>query len=594
MKNFFTVFFSSLLGVIIATVLVGLIFVFSITGAIKDAFGGKDELPYFPKAKTVLLLDFSGQVRDRETNNPFRDFDFANDEKLSLDLILENLKKAKQDTSVKGLYLKMGNGDGGFATVEEIRNAVLDFKQAGKFVVAYGEVYGQKSYYLASAADKIFLNPQGNLDFKGLSAQIMFYKKALENLNVEVQVFRHGKYKSAVEPFFLDKMSENNRQQTEAFLNSIWASVTNGISKQRGISAEELNRMADNLEIQNAQDALNKKLVDGLKYDDEVQSFLKEKLGLNEKDKIAFAKMSNYKRALKKGIDLAKKEKGKIAIIYAIGQIESGEGSDEVIGSDRIAKAIRQARLDSSVKAIVLRVNSPGGSALASDVMWREVVLAKRAKPFVVSMGDVAASGGYYISCAADRIFAQPNTITGSIGVFGIMPNAQKLFREKLGIYIDTVNTNKHSDVGSLFRGVSAEEGAYIQKGVEDVYQVFISRVAEGRRITTAEVDSIGQGRVWSGTDAIKIKLVDELGGLDKAIQYAASKANMSEGEYSLTDLPAKKNPLEKLFGKVEEDMEARILSRRLGQQVEYVNHIKYLLNAKGVQARLPFDFIVY
>ncbi len=281
-------------------------------------------------------------------------------------------------------------------------------------------------------------------------------------------------------------------------------------------------------------------------------------------------------------------------MIYAIGEIESGEGNDEKIGSDRIAKAIREARMDSSIKAIVLRVNSPGGSALASDVMWREVTLAKKVKPFIVSMGDVAASGGYYISCAADRIFAQPNTITGSIGVFGLLPNAQKLFREKLGIYIDTVNTNKHSDLGTLFRNADAHESEFIQQGVEEVYGVFIKRVSEGRGITTAEVDSIGQGRVWSGTDAVKIKLVDELGGLENAIRYAATKANLKEDEYSLVALPKAKNPLEELFNKTEEDLEARIISDRLGAKAAYVKQYQYLLNVKGVQARLPFEMIVY
>ena len=591
MKNFLTVFFSSLLGVIISSLLIGLIFVFSIVSVIEKALGGKEQETFVPKSKSVLVLDFSKPISERKSDNPFQSFDFSEGEKLSLDMVLMNLRKAKSDTAIKGLYLKMGGGEGGFATLEEIRNAILDFKKAGKFIVAYGEVFNQKSYFLASAADKIFMNPQGGMELKGLSAQIMFFKSALEKLNVEVQVFRHGKFKSAVEPFFLDKMSENNRAQTEAFLNSIWNSIVTGIAQQRGITNDEINRMADNMMIRKPEDAVKYKLVDGLKYEDEVQLFMREKLGLKPETNFSLVKMSEYKRA---GKELTKTDaKNKIAIIYAVGEIESGEGDDETIGSDRIARAIREARLDSSIKAIVLRVNSPGGSALASDVMWREVTLAKKAKPFIVSMGDVAASGGYYISCAADRIFAQPNTITGSIGVFGIMPNAQRLLSERMGINIDTVNTNKHSDMGTMFRKLDATESEVMQQSVEDVYQTFISRVAEGRKIAKDNVDSIGQGRVWSGADGLKIKLVDEIGGLEKAIQYAASKVKLKEGEYKMISLPKKSNPVEKILKNFEGDLDAKI-QQKLGKEVEYLYHIRRLLNAKGVRARLPYDVIVY
>ena len=591
MKNFLTVFFSSLLGVIISTLLIGLIFVFSIVGVLNSALNNEEKEAFVPKSKSVLLLDFSKAISERKTDSPFETFDMSSGEKLSLDMVLMNLRKAKTDTAIKGLYLKMGSGDAGFATLEEIRNGIIDFKKSGKFVVAYGEVFSQKSYYLASAADKIFMNPQGGMELKGLSAQVMFYKNALEKLNVEVQVFRHGKFKSAVEPFFLDKMSENNRAQTETFLNSIWKSIVSGISQQRGIAEEEINRMADEMSIRKPDDAVKFKLVDALKYDDEVQSYIKEKIGIKGETKISFVKMHDYKRAGKELI--ISDAKNKIAIIYAVGEIEGGEGDDETIGSDRIARTIREARQDSNIKAIVLRVNSPGGSALASDIMWREIVLAKKSKPFVVSMGDVAASGGYYISCAADRIFAQPNTITGSIGVFGIMPNAQKLLSERMGINIDTVNTNKHSDMGTMFRALDSKEGEVMQSGVEDVYQTFIGRVAEGRGIGKENVDSIGQGRVWSGTDALKIKLVDEIGGLEKAILYAASKAKLKDGEFKMVSLPKKSNPIEKILKNMEDNVDARV-KEKLGKEFEYLNHLKKLLTIKGVQARLPYDMIFY
>jgi protease-4 len=445
-------------------------------------------------------------------------------------------------------------------------------------------------YYLASVADKIMLNPQGEFDFRGLSAQIMFFKKALDNLQVDVQIFRHGKFKSAIEPFMLDKMSEANRLQTEQFLGSIWNNMLTEISKERKIEVSELNNIADNLKIGSPDDALKNKLVDMLMYEDEVKSMIRKKLAIGENDKINFVKIAKYEPENAKLNDISVGDK--VAVIYAVGSIESGEGDDETIGSERIARAIRDARLDENVKAIVLRVNSPGGSALASDVMWREVTLAKKAKPFIVSMGDVAASGGYYISCAADRIFAQPNTITGSIGVFGIMPNAQKMLSERLGITIDTVNTNKHADMGGIFRGVTESERAFIQNSVEEVYDVFTKRVAEGRKMKQSAVDSIGQGRVWSGSDAVKINLVDELGSLENAIEYAAKKAKIDD--YSIQQLPKTKNPFDEILGNIEKETESKVLKNQLGETYIYLKNLKTIINLKGVQARMPYDLIIY
>jgi protease-4 len=391
----------------------------------------------------------------------------------------------------------------------------------------------------------------------------------------------------------LDKMSEANRLQTETYMNSIWNSMLDGISKERGMSIDKLNELANNLSIESPESALKEKLVDGLLYEDEVMDLLKKDLGLKEKEKIAFADIAKYQKNVKPSMK-DKKLLGKqlkIALIYAVGQIQSGEGDEETIGSDRIAKAIRDARMDSSVKAIVLRVNSPGGSALASDVIWREVTLAKKVKPIVVSMGDVAASGGYYISCAADRIFAQPNTITGSIGVFGILPNMQKAFADKLGINIDTVNTNKHSDVGTPFRKVSESEYSYIQNSVEKVYETFIGRVAEGRKTTTSMVDSIGQGRVWSGTDALKINLVDELGGTNEAINYAAKMAKIDD--YKIEEMPKRKDPFSMFLNNKEDEMESRIVKKNLGSQYKFLLQVQNLINLKGVQARLPYELII-
>jgi protease-4 len=591
MKTFFTSFFGAVVGVIVSSILIVVIAIAAIVGGIGAALS-KTETKKETKNNSVLFIDFKQQINDRTLDNPFSNFSFdaLGEKRIGLDKIVKNIQVAKKDSNIKGIYLHLTSIEAGIAAVEEIRNTLLDFKKSNKFIYAYSEMYNQKSYYLASVADKILLNPQGDFDFKGLSAQIMFFKKALDNLQVDVQIFRHGKFKSAIEPFMLDKMSESNRLQTEQFLGSIWNNMLTQISKERKITVDELNVMADELKINSPDDAFTNKLVDGLTYDDEAKSIIRKKLAIEATGKINFIKIADYQAD--KSILEDKFNDKKIAVIYAVGSIESGEGDDETIGSDRIASAIKEARLDERIKAIVLRVNSPGGSALASDVIWREVTLAKKAKPFIVSMGDVAASGGYYISCAADRIFAQPNTITGSIGVFGIMPNAQKMLSEKLGITIDTVNTNKHSDMGGIFRGVSENERAKIQNSVENVYDVFTKRVAEGRKMKQSDVDSIGQGRVWSGTDALKIKLVDELGGLDKAIEFAAKKSNTSD--YSIIQLPKVKNPIEELFNDIEKETEAKVIKNQLGDSYKYLRNLKTIINLKGVQARMPYDLIIY
>jgi len=596
MKQFFGAFFGSIVGLLITGIIMALIIGAFIAAGLKGALSGMDNEKVFTvKENSVLHLKLDGPISERGVDNPFEEYDFGPfipAGSLGVRGIVNSIDAAKSDDKIKGIYLDIKNLQAGFATTQEIRDALLAFKKSGKFVYSYSEVYSQKSYYLATAASKIYMNPQGGMELKGLSMQLMFFKNMLEKMQVEAQIFRHGKFKSAIEPFMLDKMSEANRLQTETYLNSMWNSMLDGISEERKISSEKLNDLANTLGINSTEDALNNKLVDGLLYEDEVMSLLKKDLKLKEKDKITFAEIGKYEkqnRGGSKGKKLGKKNK--IALIYAVGQINSGEGDDESIGSDRIAKAIKDARLDTTVKAIVMRVNSPGGSALASDVIWREVTLAKKVKPFIVSMDDVAASGGYYISCAADRIFAQPNTITGSIGVFGMLPNAQKMFADKFGINIDTVNTNKHSDVGNIFRPVNEEEFKYIQSSVERVYETFIGRVAEGRNTTTAMVDSIGQGRVWSGTDALKINLVDELGGTDDAIAYAAKMAKLSD--YKMEEFPKRKDPFSMLLGKGEEGLEDRIMSKQLGEQYKYLKFVKQVMDMKGVQMRLPYEMIL-
>ena len=590
MKQFFGAFFGSIIGLIVATLFAVLVVVAVVKSSVSGIFKEEKESTSV-KANSVLKLNLQGELLERELENPFKGLGgngpFGDGESLGLNTLLKKLNYAKTDTNVKGLYIHMKDFSAGFASLLELRNAVSAFKKSGKFVYVYSEAYSQQDYFLASSATKVFLNPQGDIEWKGLGMSLMFFKQSFEKLEIDMQVFRHGKFKSAVEPFILDKMSEANRLQSETFLNSIWNSILFAVSKDRNIPIDELQSMANNLSIRSPEDA-DGKLVDVLAYEDEVLAQLKDKVGLKEKDKMKFVDVSNYQAKQKAN---SKLNQSKVAVIYANGSIGSGEGSDEEIGSERLAKAIREARQDSNIKAIVLRVNSPGGSALASDVIWREMVLAKKIKPTVVSMGNLAASGGYYISCGADRIFAQPNTITGSIGVFGLIPNLQRMLQNKLGITIDTVNTNKYSDMGTGLRKVNEYEYQYIQSSVEKVYDTFTKRVAEGRGMTQAEVDSIGQGRVWSGEDALKIKLVDELGGLNDAIAYAVKKAGLKE--YKLTELPKQKNPLDAFFGNKETELETRLLKRNLGATYQYLKHVQSLLNMKGVQARLPFEMIV-
>lgn len=589
MKQFFKTVFASFIGTLLASVIF-VILIFGIIGAIVAISGAEKEVEV--KENSILVVKFEGPITERSSKNPFQNLGamFSKEQAIGLDDILNNIEKAKEDENIKGIYMEITSVPAGIAMVEEIRNKLQEFKNTGKFIIAYSEYYSQAAYYLASIADKIYLNPQGAIDFKGLSAELMFFKNALAKLEVEPQIIRHGKFKSAIEPFILDKMSDENREQTMTYIGSIWNHMVDGISKSRNISAEELNKIADEMLLQKAEDAVKYKLADQLAYKDEILEILKEKTEAKAVDKINSVSIADYTNAK----EPKKKEfsKDKIAVIYAVGEIESGEGDDENIGSERISKAIREARLDEKVKAIVLRVNSPGGSALASEVMWREVVLAKQAKPVIVSMGNVAASGGYYISCAADTIVAEPNTITGSIGVFGVLFNAQGFMNNKLGITFDTVKTNTHADIGSIYRPLTASERDIIQKSVEHVYDVFITRVADGRKLTKEQVDEIGQGRVWSGVDAKRIGLVDVLGGIETAIEIAAQKAGLEN--YKIVSLPKQKDPFEELFSKGTSGVEEAMVKHFLGENAKYYMTLDRLKSYSGIQARMPYEIEIH
>ena len=563
-----------------------IIIIFSILAASGDSKEVQLDKPY------VLRLELNGEIQDRVEEMPFDLSEITGQDVniLGLNDILANIKKAKTDENIKGIYIEIGLISAGFATREEIRNALLDFKESGKFITTYSEIYTQGSYYLASVADYICMYPEGGMELRGLNSTIPFFTNALKKMGIEPQVIRHGKFKSAVEPFMLTEMSDENREQIETYMGSIWEHFLKNVASDRKLTRDRLNEMAENLEIQTTEDAVRLGLVDSLFYRDQFQNHLANLMEQENYDDINFVSLKKYNK-VKNENAREKFKKEKVAVIYAQGEIQSGEGSETVIGSERISKAIRKARKDEKVKAIVLRVNSPGGSALASDVIWREMKLANEEKPVVVSMGDVAASGGYYIACASDKIYASPNTITGSIGVFGIMPNIEELMTDKIGITFDNVKTNKFADLGSVNRPLTQEEYDIIQKGVVDVYNTFTSKVAEGRDMSQENVDDIGQGRVWSGTNAMDINLIDEYGGLDAAVAGAAELAELED--YRIYELPEQKDPFQELLEQLEEDMQTSWIKYQLGDQYKYYKTIQDIKHLKGVQARMPYQFVI-
>ena len=584
MKQFFKFMFASMVGFVLSMIVLFFILLGIISGMMLSL---KEEGSVTVSDNSILEISFENPIEERTSNNPFENFNLNginSNRTPGLNDILKSISKAKVDSRIEGILLNLTSIQAGMATIEEIRNAFLDYKKSGKFIYAYSESYTQGAYYLASVADKIYLYPEGDVDFRGLHADLMFFKGALEKLEIQPEIIRHGKFKSAVEPFMYDKMSDENREQVSTFLNSIWNNILNGINASRNIPVDELQKIADNAEARNAENALSLHLVDKLSYYDQLLSDLKMKTDQGEKEKIKFVSLKKYVRAYVKGDDFSAK---KIAVVYASGDIVSGDGNEDQIGSDKIAAALRKARLDSSVKAIVFRINSPGGSALASDVIWRETILAQKTKPFIVSMGDYAASGGYYIACAADTIVARPNTITGSIGVFGLLFNTQNMFKNKLGITFDSVKTGRYADLGSMNRPMKDNERAIIQGEVEKVYDTFISHVAIGRKMTKENVDNIGQGRVWSGVDAKRIGLVDVLGGLNDAISIAAKKANLTT--YRTIALPEQKEFLEKLVEDLNAEAKVYFAKQQLGESYLYLETFNDLVKQKGIMAKIPF-----
>lgn len=583
MKQFFKFLFASLFGTILAVVVLFFMAAGMIAG-IAHSSSEKTEI----KDHSVLKINLSYQISERSSNNPFSDFDFVSmqgSNNPGLNDIIKSIKHAATNDKIKGIYIQVSLMPNNYATLKEIRDELILFKQSKKFIIAYGEMIDEHGFYIASVADKVYLNPTGTLLLDGFSYTSTYYKGMLDKLGVQVELIRHGKFKAAGEPFIAERMSDENRRQIESFMGSIYDDFITSIAVSRKKSADEVKNICNQLLVQTPEDALRLGLVDGLKYADEIDAQLHELSDTKAKDKISFVSLGEYKNIASEGKFTAD---NKIAVIYAEGEIVDGVGNEGQVGSVETAAAIAKARKDSAVKAVVLRINSPGGSALASDVIWREVVLTQKVKPVIASMGAVAASGGYYIAAPASTIFAEPNTITGSIGVFGMTVNADKLLREKLGLKFEKVKFGEYADLGSADRAMTPAEKVIMQRMIDRIYNDFIKRVADGRKLTIEQVDSIAQGRVWAGTDAKRIGLVDEFGGLKEAIALAAQKANITE--YRLLNLPEQEDPFERIFKSFGTSASTYWMKQQLGENYTYYQQMQQIRTMHGIKARMLWD----
>lgn len=581
MKSFLKIFLASFLALLVFTVL-GIVIIAGIAGGVIS----REEVRIMPGS--VLYLDLSRNYSEEKTENPFAELtgDVAN-EIPTLYQLKQIIRDAEKDTSIKGIYIKSGINVNGYAASEEIRNALMEFRKTGKFVIAYGDYITQKAYYVSSAANKIYCNPKGVFEWVGMNVEYVFFKDLLNRLEIQPQIFYDGKFKSATEPFREVKMTDASRLQTEVWLGDIYDQLVNDVANSRKINSDSLRTFANDFRIKSPGDAVSLKLIDGAWYDDEVKDEIKKRLNIASQEKIEFITPGTYMHA--KSLNTYGSTE-KIALLVAEGDIVDGKGENGQIGAETYKNLIRKLRYNKDIKAIVLRVNSPGGSSLASEIIWRELMLAKKdGKPVVVSMGDVAASGGYYISCIADSIFVQPNTITGSIGVFSIIPNMQGFFNKKLGITFDGVKTSNYADLMNVTRPLNDEEKKIIQDQVDRIYLDFKSRVSNGRKKDTAYIDSIAQGRVWTGKRAIQIGLADALGGIDESIRSAAVLAGLKK--YQIRVYPEPKTFLQELIETGSIMNSTNVLEKELGQETYLLyKQIKNIKESTGkVQARLPY-----
>lgn len=586
MKQFFKFTFAAILGFFISLFILG-IFFFIFTFAIISTIDTEETVTVKSNSLLEIKLDFELPERsDIEPNINFGTIP-SFEKVIGLNDLLKSIASAKDDSKIKGIYLDLDNFvSPGISKLTEIRNSLLEFKNSKKIIIAHGNTISEASYYMASVADSIYLTPTGNMEFDGFRIELTFFKKTLEKLDIEAQIFQHGKYKSATEPFRLEKMSEDNKVQLNKFLNSIYDKIISEISSNTKISSQELKNISSGLKINSAEDAHKYGLITNLKYEDEVDSILAKLVTGSTEDE---AEKISFKKYFKSENVQNGSSNNRIAVIYANGEITNGDGDEGTIGTENIVKSLDEANENDRVKAIVMRVNSPGGSALTSDLIWRKIKLIKSEKPIIVSMSDLAASGGYYISCAANKIVAEPTTLTGSIGVFGIIPNAQKFFNEKLGITFDEVSTSENSGWATITNPLNEVQKKYIQNQIEEIYVDFVSRVAEGRKMTFAQVDSIGQGRIWSGINAKEIGLIDTLGGINLALKIAAESAGIKD--YKIVEYPTQKETFEKIMEMFSSKIGIDFNKYLFGEQLNQIEKLSEALKYTGIQTRLPFEF---
>ena len=583
MKTFLKMLLASILGGII---------LFFIGFIVIASFISLVDKPPKIEDNSILKLDINNVIYERAQDNPFEAFDPLSGQPrspLGLNKILASIEHAAEDDQIRGIYITGGIPLTGNATLSEIREALQEFKESGKFVYSYSEIMTQNGYYLASVADSVMMMPEGYFEWRGLSSTVAYLKEAMNKLGMEPVVLRatDNKYKSAVEPFLRQDMSEENRLQITELLNSLWGDYTEQIGDSRNLETAQLNMVADSIALSSPKLAAEQGFIDAALYKSDVLELLAQKSGKPEIKDVEFVSVDKYSEVNK----LVQNEYGdnRIAVVIAQGDIVSGDAGEYQIGSERIAKAIRAARNNDKVKAIVLRVNSPGGSAIASEAIWREVMLARQDKPVIASMGDVAASGGYYISCFADTIVAQPTTVTGSIGAFGLFFTGEELMNDKLGINLETVKTNKYSDLGTFDRDITPAERRILINQVDQVYRTFVERVAEGRGMTYEQVNELGGGRVYSGEAAKELGLVDVLGGIDDAIEIARQKAGLGE-DYDIMEVPRMEDPLKQLIKQMGGDFEERLIRKRLGEYARYFEMLEGAREMEGFQTRMEFD----
>ena len=588
--SFGKAFLSSCLGALVAMILFAVLAVIFIMGLVGSA-ASEDQVVV--AEKSVLHLKLDAQISELQPEDPFAGLPLigGNVPRIGLLQLKETIEHAKNDDKIEGIYLEVSYPMTGFASLEEIRESLIDFRESGKWVVAYNEVMSEGAYYLASAASEVYLHPEGEIEFNGLTAEIGFFKNLLDKLEIKPQVFRVGEFKSAVEPFLLEKMSPENRTQLQEMVNSIYDHVLTKVSESRKIPKDVLKNVSDKMQISNAAAALEFKLVDSLMYMDQLQANLQKRVGVDDIDDIKMIRYNKYR----KSFSTYKSTKNEIAVIVANGTIVPGtnEDSDQFIAADKYVEEIRKARENDKIKAIVLRVNSPGGEFRSSDMIWREIELTKKVKPVIASMSDYATSGGYYLSMGCDTIVAQPHTITGSIGIFGILFDMSGFLGNKLGITFDEVRTGDFGDTYTVTRPLNQVEKNFIQKNLEDHYNTFTQKAAEGRGVPQSEILRVASGRVWTGAQAIDKKLVDVLGGFNDAVKIAANKANLGD-DYRVRYYPEQKPFFDQLINQLQENASTNRIESELGELKVYYQQLKKVQLYQGAEAILPFELQIH